>query len=197
MRKLSRRPAVRRVALALALASSLPAFAHVTPNVELVKKGEFIRESLPGAARFFEESLALSRGDRAALRRETGWEPSEEDAKVYVGRDAGGRRVGTVVLVWVPSQHGPIGVAAAFEPDGRVRRAAVTDAGSEPLAWVRPLVDAGGLAAFDGLPLDARPDPAKVAPQVAGRMNRYYAEVVAQGVARAQALARLSLAEGK
>jgi hypothetical protein len=192
MRKLARPLA----ALALALAA-VPCLAHVTPNVELVKKGEFIRESLPGAARFFEESLALSRGDRAALRRETGWEPSDEDAKVYVGRDSGGRRVGTVVLVWVSSQHGPVGVAAAFEPDGRIRRAAVTDAASEPLVWLRPLLDAGGLAAFDGLALAARPDPAKVAPQVAGRMNRYYAEVVAQGVVRAQALARLSLAEGK
>lgn len=184
-------------ALAFALASAIPVLAHVTPNVELVKKGEFIRESLPGATRFFEETLALSRGDRAALRRSTGWEPGDEDAKVYVGRDASGRRVGTVVLVWVASQHGPVGVAAAFEPDGRVRRAAVTDVGSEPLAWVRPLVDAGGFAAFDGLPLDARPDPAKVAPQVAGRMNRYYAEVVAQGVARAQALERLSLVAGR
>ena len=183
--------------LAVALAAAVPALAHVTPNVELVKKGEFIRESLPGAAHFFEESLALSADDRAAVRRATGWEPNEEDAKVYVGRDGGGRRVGTVVLLWVPSQHGPIGVAAAFEPDGRLHRAAVTDAGSEPLAWVRPLVDAGGLAALDGLPLDARPDPAKIAPQVAGRMNRYYAEVVAQGVARAQALARLSIAAGK
>ena len=184
-------------ALALSLAAALPAVAHVTPNVELVKKGEFIRESLPGAARFFEETLALSAADRAALRRETGWEPSDEDAKVYVGRDGEGRRVGAVVLVWVPSQHGPVDVATAFEADGKVRRVAVTDAGSEPLIWVRPLLDAGGLAAFAGLPLDARPDPAKVAPRVDGRMNRYYAEVVSQGVARAQALERLSLAAGK
>lgn len=195
MRNLSR-PLAVFATCALALAA-IPAAAHVTPNVELVRKGEFIRESLPGAARFFEETLALNAADRAALRRETGWEPGEDDAKVYVGRDGAGQRVGTVVLVWVPSQHGPVGVAAAFEPDGKVRRAAVTDAGSEPLVWLRPLLEAGGLAAFDGLALGAHPDPAKVAPQVAGRMNRYYAEVVAQGVARAQALERLSLAAGK
>jgi hypothetical protein len=193
MRKLARSLA----ALAVALAPAVPALAHVTPNIELVKKGEFVRESLPGAAHFFQESLALSPGDRATVRRATGWEPSDEDAKVYVGRDGDGRRVGTVALVWVPSQHGPVGVATAFEADGKVRRVAVTDAGSEPLIWVRPLLDAGGLAAFSGLPLDARPDPAKVAPQVEGRMNRYYAEVVAQAVARAQALERLSLATGK
>jgi hypothetical protein len=183
--------------VAALLTAALPVSAHVTPNVELVKKGEFIQQSLPGAARFFEEKLALSAEDRAAIRRATGWVPGDEDARIYVGRDAERRRVGTVVLLWMPSQHGPVGVAVAFGAEARVRRAAVTDVGSEPLAWVRPLVEAGGLAAFEGLALDAKPDPAKVAPQVAGRMNRYYAEVVAQAVARAQALERLSIAAGR
>jgi len=177
--------------------TALPAFAHVTPNVELVKQGEFIRQSIAGASRFFEERLALSPADRAAVRQATGWVPGEEDAKVYVGRDGAGGRVGTAVLLWMPSQHGPLAVAVAFGPEGRVLKAAVTDAGSEPLAWIRPLVDGGGLAAFAGLGLDARPDPAKVAPQAKGAMNRYYAEVIAQAIARAQALARVSLAAGK
>ncbi len=189
--------AVLIVALCLSLAAALPAAAHVTPNVELVKKGEFIQQSLAGASRFFEEKLLLSAEDRAAVRQATGWTPGDEDAKVYVGRDGQGRRVGTVVFVWMPSQHGPVGVAAAFGADGKVLRAAVTDVGSEPLAWVRPLVENDGLAPLAGLALDARPDPAKVAPQVTGAMNRYYAEVIAQAVARAQALERLSLAAEK
>lgn len=185
------------VSAATLAAAALPAFAHVTPNVELVKKGEFIQQSLAGASRFFEEKLALSPADRAAVRQATGWLPGEDDAKVYVGRDAAGRRVGTAVLLWMPSQHGPLAVATAFGSDGRVVKTAVTDAGSEPLAWIRPLVDGGGLAAFAGLGLDAKPDPAKVAPQATGAMNRYYAEVIAQAVARAQALERVSLAAGK
>jgi hypothetical protein len=189
--------AVLIVALGLSLAAALPATAHVTPNVELVKKGEFIQQSLAGASRFFEEKLLLSAEDRAAVRQATGWTSGDEDAKVYVGRDGEGRRVGTVVFVWMPSQHGPVGVGAAFGPEGKVLRAAVTDAGSEPLAWIRPLLAADGLAPLAGLALDARPDPVKVAPQVTGAMNRYYAEVIAQAVARAQALVRLSLAAGK
>ena len=37
------------------------------------------------------------------------------------------------------------------------------DIGSEPLSWIRPLLDKGGLAAFAGLPPDAPLDPARIA----------------------------------
>jgi hypothetical protein len=194
MRKIA---SVLIVSAAVFAGAALPVSAHVTPNVELVKKGEFIQQSLAGASRFFEEKLAFSPADRSAVRQATGWVPSEEDARVYVGRDGAGRRVGTAVLLWMPSQHGPLAVAVAFGPEGKVVKAAVTDVGSEPLAWVRPLIDAGGLAAFAGLELDGKPDPAKVTPQVTGAMNRYYAEVIAQAIGRAQALERVSLAAGR
>jgi len=179
------------------LVAALPAAAHVTPNVELIKKGDFIQQSLPGATRFLEQRLTLGDTDLQAVRRATGWTPSDEEAKIYVGRDGEGRRAGTVVFLWVPSQHGPVSVAAAFGPAGRIVRATVTDAGSEPLAWIRPLLQADGMAAFNGLALDAAPDAAKVAPAVRGTMSRYYAGVIAQGVARAQALARVSMAAAK
>jgi hypothetical protein len=188
------------VALSLGLllaGAALPALAHVTPNVELMKKGEFIQQSLPGATRFFEEKLVLSSEDRAAIRLATGWAPGEDDAKVYVGRDAQGRRIGTVAIVWMPSQHGPVGVGIAFGPDGKLLRTAVTDVGSEPLAWVRPLLEGDGLAPWSGLALDAKPDPLKIAPAVTGAMNRYYAEVIAGAVGRGQALVRVSLATEK
>ncbi len=186
------------VVLSLASAlCALPAFAHVTPNVELLKKGEFVERSLPGATRFLEQKLTFGANDLAAVKKATGWTPSEEDARIYVGRDARGERVGTVVLLWVPSEHGPVGVGVAFGGDGKILRTAVTDAGSEPLAWIRPLLAGDGLATWNGLALDAAPDPARVAPQVTGRMSRYYAEVVAEGVKRAQAVERVSLAVAK
>jgi hypothetical protein len=189
------RPQLAALAAALAAAvAGAPAAAHVTPNVELVKRGEFVQQSLGGASRFFEQRLAFGAADVAAIRGRTGWTPSEEDAKVYLGRDAQGRLVGSAVFVWMPSEHGPVGIAAAFDPAGRILRAAVTDIGSEPLGWVRPLLAGDGMAAWGGLPLDARPEPGKLAPAVAGRMSRYYAEVIAQGVERAQAVARVSLA---
>ncbi|HEY8019925.1 MAG TPA: hypothetical protein VIH93_02420 [Thermoanaerobaculia bacterium] len=190
---------MRKALLLISLLATvaLPAAAHVTPNVELVKKGDFIQQSLPGATRFLEQKLSLGDADLASVRHATGWTPSEEDAKIYVGRDASGGRAGTVVLLWMPSQHGPVGVAVAFGPEGKIARATVTDVGSEPLAWIRPLLQADGMSAFAGLPLDAAPDAAKIAPGVAGTMSRYYAKVIAQAVARAQALERVSMAAAK
>jgi hypothetical protein len=171
-----------------------PVFAHVTPNVELMRRGEFVRQSLGAASRFSEQQLRFGAADLVAIKGRTGWTPGEDEVKVYLGRDAGGRLVGSVVFLWIPSQHGPVGIAVAFDPAGKVLQAAVTDVGSEPLAWVRPLLQGGGLAALAGLPLDAAPDPARIGPAVTGSMPRYYAGVIAAGVARAQAVERVSLA---
>jgi hypothetical protein len=184
------------LALAAALAAR-PSLAHVTPNIELVKKGEFVQQCLPGATRFLEQKLTFGGKDVLAVKKATGWTPSEEDARIYVGRNAQGERVGTVVLLWMPSEHGPVGVGVAFAGDGKLLRAAVTDAGSEPLTWIRPLLTGEGLATWNGLALDAAPDPARVAPQVTGRMSRYYAEVLAQSVERAQAVERVSMAASR
>jgi hypothetical protein len=174
-----------------ALLVPLALFAHITPNVELVRRGEFLKLGLPEATRFFEKQMMISRGDGAAIRKATGWVPSEEDTKVYVGRDAQSQLVGTVVFLWMPSQHGPLGIGVVFRADGTVRRVAVTDVSSEPLAWVRPLIDGGGMAAFEGLSADAAPDPSRVAPLAGGSMSRYYARMIAGGVTRAQAVQRV------
>jgi hypothetical protein len=182
------------LAVVAAATAATPAFAHVTPNVTLLKRGEFVKQSLPAATEFFQQKLAFGGVDAAAIKSRTHWTPSEEEVQVYLGRDAGKRLVGSVLFLWVPSEHGPVGVAVAFDPAGKILQAAVTDAGSEPLAWVRPLLQGDGMAAFAGMPLDASPDPARVAPAVTGTMSRYYAEIISQGVMRAQAVERLSLA---
>lgn len=178
--------------LALAALSAATAFAHVTPNVELLKKGDFVRQSLPNASQYLEKKLAVGSADLAAIKRATGWTPSEEDVKVYVGRDRQGTLLGTVVFLWVPSEHGPVGIGVAFNAAGAVLRADVTDVGSEPLAWVRPLLAANGMAVFTGLSLSAPPDPVKLSPAVTGTMSRYYAKVIADGLARAQEIERVA-----
>ena len=197
MRKRKALCVVLSITAALAALAVVPAAAHVTPNIELVKKGEFVEQSLPGATRFLEQKLTFGGSDAAAVKKATGWTPTPEEARIYVGRNAQGERMGTVVLLWIPSAHGPVGVGVAFASDGKVLRAAVTDAGSEPLTWIRPLLTADGLATWNGLALDAVPDPTRVAPQVTGRMSRYYAEVLADSVKRAQAVERVSLAAAK
>lgn len=179
------------LAAAAAVSVSLPLLAHVTPNVVLVKRGEFLRSTLPGAIKFSEKQLMIGGPDMAAIRRATGWAPSEEEAKLYLGRDAQDGVVGTVAFVWMPSEHGPMGIGVAFDAGATITRVAVTDVGMEPLAWVRALVEAGGMSAFDGLSIDHKADPASVAPSARGAMTRYYAGVIAAAVARAQALERV------
>jgi len=160
--------------------------AHVTPNVALVRRGDFVKESLPGATKFFEKSL--SPAAIAAVQKETGWSPSSEEAKIFVGRDDGGQLVGTVVFLWVPSQHGPLGLGVAFGPDGKIRRATVTDVGTEPLVWVRPLLRDGAIIGVDAVSLAESLDAARVAPEATGSMCRYYCKVVCDGITRAQAM---------
>ncbi len=174
--------------VALSFAASL--FGHVTPNVELVRKGEFLRQSLPQATQFFERKIPTEGPDFVAIRDATGWAPSEGNARLYVGRDAQGKIVGSVVFLWTPSQHGPLRVGVAFDAEGAIRRVTVTDVASEALACVRPVLAAGGMEAFIGLPVGASVDPDRVAAQVTGSMSRYYARLIAQSVARARALER-------
>jgi hypothetical protein len=182
----------KRLSGILVFLCAAAALAHITPNVQLVKRGEFLKESLPGAEHYFEKQLMLSGSAGAAIRQATGWSPTSEDTRMYVGRNGKGELVGSVVFLWIPSEHGPVGLAVAFDPQGTIRRAAVTDVGSEPLAWVRPLIDAGGLQSFVGLGQGEKPDPSRVAPAVTAPMSRYYAQILAQGVARAQEVERAS-----
>ena len=168
--------------------------AHVTPNVQLVRRGDFIKTHLPSASKFAEKLLMIGGPDMAAIKSATGWTPTEEDARVYVGRDAADSLVGTVAFVWMPSEHGPVGIGVAFDPQGPIIGADVTDVGTEPLAWLRPLLDSGAMKSFAGSTLDRTTPGTALAPGVGGTMNRYYADVIAKGVARAQALERVSRA---
>jgi hypothetical protein len=184
----------KRIAFALLTLAATAASAHVTPNVQLMKRSDFTKAALPAAAQFFAKTVALTPADQDSIRKQTeGWTPNEEDTRVYVGRDAKGALVGTAIFLWMPSQHGPVGLAVAFDAAGKVLRAEVTDAGSEPLDWIRPLLSSG-LQTFAGLGAGDRPDPERIAPDAHGTMSRYYARVIADGVVRAQALAGALLA---
>lgn len=180
------------LSLVLLVALTAPAAAHVGPTVELVERAAFIRNTLPEATRFFERKLDLGDADRTAIRQAVGWIPSVDDTEIYVGRDDDGALVGTAIFVWTPSQHGPVSVGVIFDPAGAILRVTVTEVGSEPLSWVQPLVDGDGMAAFEGLAPDQTPDPSEVAPEIRGKMSRYYAEVIAEGVQRAQAVERVA-----
>lgn len=180
---------------AIVFSFALALEAHVTPNVVLVRRGDFVKEALSGATKFFEKTLGAPA--IATVRADTGWTPSGEDARVYVGRDDSGRLVGSVVFLWVPSQHGPVSVGVAFSPDGKIRRATVLEVGTEPLAWVRPLLVDGSLSGVEGLALSQAPDPSRIGPLATGAMSRYYARVIAEGIGRAQSVEKSSVGSEK
>jgi hypothetical protein len=171
--------------LSVCLFIAFSAGAHVSPVVQLVGKGDFIRAALPGASQFFERKLDHGTESLNRLAAEIDWTPSPQEIKVYVGRDARNRLVGSVVFLRVPSEHGPLGVGVAFDADGLIDSATVTEVGSEPLAWVRPLLDANALGPLRGQPAGGPVDASKLAPEVTGRMSRYYAEVIGDGIERA------------
>lgn len=175
-------------AAAFGVASALE--AHVTPNVVLVRRGDFVKASLPGATKFFEK--AFEAPVRSPVLAETRWTPSGDDTKIYVGREEDGRLVGSVVFLWIPSQHGPVGIGVAFRPDGTIWRTTVTEIGTEPLVWVRPLLHDGVLPGLEGVSPSMSPDPARIAPEGSGEMSRYYARVIAEGVRWAQAIEKAS-----
>jgi hypothetical protein len=161
------------------------ALGHVTPNVTLVRRGDFVKQAVPGASQYFEQLLDDPKAI-AFVRAATSWSPTAEEARIYVGRDEQGRILGRVVFLWLPSEHGPVGIGVAFDGGGRILQVAVTDVGTEPLVWVRPLLD--HLGALSGLGPDSVPDQAGLAADGSGRMVRYYAEVIIGGVRRSQAI---------
>lgn len=164
---------------------TVAASAHVTPTVQLVHRGDFIRSALPTATQFFERKLDNSVIAALTSDTEAGWHPSPREIKVYVGRDKRHRRVGTVIFLRVPSEHGPVGLGVAYDAGGDILQAVVTEVGSEPLAWCRPLIDAHALSELKGNSASQAVDATTLAPQVHGRMSRYYARILAEGVEHA------------
>ena len=100
--------------LTMCLFVAYSAGAHVSPMVQLVGKGDFIRAALPGASQFFERKLDPGAEALNRLATAIDWKPSPQEIKVYVGRDAGNRLVGSVVFLRVPSEHGPVGVGVCI-----------------------------------------------------------------------------------
>lgn len=180
----------RRICLTLCMCvlAGVAAWGHVTPTVQLERRGDFIRDNLPGATHFFERKLDESAMAALAKSESRKWRPSAREIKVYVGRDADGHEIGAVVFLRVPSEHGPVGLGVAFDAGGVILRAAVMEVGSEPLAWVQPLIDAGGLNTLKGLRAGQPIEAEKLAAGVKGSMSHYYAGIVAKGVARAGAV---------
>ena len=117
------------------------AAAHVTPPVVLVSDRDVLAGSLAGAQRLFVREVRLTSAERQAIQRQTGWSPDEEFYRFYIGRDGQGRTVAATIFMTEYTVHGPVRVAVALGPDGKVKGATVVELTEETYPWMRPLLD--------------------------------------------------------
>ncbi|MGH7392178.1 MAG: hypothetical protein ACREM3_22365 [Candidatus Rokuibacteriota bacterium] len=176
------RPALAAVVLLLSAATVA---AHITPPVVLVSDRDALVGLLSGARRFFVREVRLSPQERSAIKAQTGWMPEDDLYRFYIGRDAEGRLVAASTFVTEYTVHGPVRVAVALGPDGRVRGATVVELTEETYTWVKPLLDRDFTRQFVGQPTSAR----FAAPESGlTEMPRFYGQVIASLVQRAAVL---------
>jgi len=172
-------------AVLIALAVAAPAAAHITPPVVLVSDRDAVVSLLAGARRFFVREVRLTAAEKQAIRQQTGWSPEDDFYRFYIGRDEQGRVVAATVFVTEFTIHGPVRVAAALGPDGKVKGATVVELTEETYPWVKPLLDRNFTRDFVGR--DARGTFA-VSAGGGESMAQFYGQVIASLIQRAAAL---------
>ena len=123
------------------LAAAAPAPAHITPPVVLASDRDAVAGLLSGARRFFVREVRLTPAERQMIRQQTGWSADEDFYRFYIGRDEQGRVVAATVFLTEFTIHGPVRVAVALGPDGKVKGATVVELTEETYPWVKPLLD--------------------------------------------------------
>jgi Na+-translocating ferredoxin:NAD+ oxidoreductase RnfG subunit len=117
------------------------AAAHITPPVVLTSDREAVAGLLAGSKRFFVREVRLSGEERDAIQKQSGWTPSEDFYRFYVGRDDQGAPVAATTFMTEYTIHGPVRVAVGLDPDGKVKGAQVVEITEETYPWVTPLID--------------------------------------------------------
>jgi hypothetical protein len=183
-----------RVLATLVLVALLagPAAAHITPPVVLASDRDTLLGFLAGAKKYFVREVRLSAQERDVLRQQVGWNPDEDFYRFYLGRtDAGGLVAATVFLTEY-TIHGPVRVATALGPDGKVKGARVVELTEETYPWVKPLIDQNFTQAYVGQ--DSRGTFA-LASGAGDAMTQFYGRIVASLVQRSAALYDVAFAK--
>jgi hypothetical protein len=172
----------RLVAIALvAIPLATPARAHITPPVVLASDRDAVAGLLAGARRFFVREVRLTPAEKQAIRQQTGWSPEEDFYRFYIGRDEQGRAVAATVFLTEFTIHGPVRVAVALGPDGKIKGAAVVELTEETYPWVKPLLDRQFTSEYVGR--DARGTFA-VSAGAGDSMTQFYGQIVASLIQR-------------
>ena len=117
--------------------------AHITPPVVLISERDAVLAMTGGAKKFFVREVRLSEEEREAIQRQWGWRPEEERYRFYIGREEAGQLIAAVIFLTDFTIHGPVRVATALGPDGKVRDASVIELTEETYPWLKPLIGQG------------------------------------------------------
>jgi hypothetical protein len=175
-----------RLAGALGLVALAVGFAaaHITPPVVLVSDRDAVAGLLSGARRFFVREVRLSSEERQAIRKQSGWTPDEDFYRFYIGRDEQGRLVAATIFMTEFTIHGPVRVAVALGPDGRVKGATVVELTEETYAWVKPLIDQNFARDFVGQGSAGRFALPEQAGATGDSMTQFYGRLIASLIQR-------------
>jgi hypothetical protein len=167
------------------LAVAAPAPAHITPPVVLASDRDAVAGLLSGARRFFVREVRLTPAERQMIRQQTGWSADEDFYRFYIGRDEQGRVVAATVFLTEFTIHGPVRVAVALGPDGKVKGATVVELTEETYPWVKPLLDREFTREYVGR--DAR-GTFTVSAGGGDSMAQFYGQIIASLIQRAAML---------
>jgi hypothetical protein len=139
-----------------------------------------IRSMTVGAKKHLVREVKLTPEEQRAIASRWGWNATEPVYRFYLGRGENGQIVSAVTFLTEVTVHGPMRVAVALDPDGKVRDARVIEVSEEISTWVEPLVSGGLLRGFVGQ--DSRGGFAAPASQES--MVRFYGEVATRLIQR-------------
>lgn len=162
-----------------------PVGAHITPVAIMRRQADVIRSALPNLAKYTATIVTIGKPQLKQIVDRAHFTPDTDQVKFYDGLDGSGRTVGTVLFQQVNTQHGPIEVGVAIDPDGVVTNVAVTRATVEMKPWVLDVERSGVLSQL----LGARDGAAKsISDGALGGILEYVADTIATAVYRALAL---------
>jgi Na+-translocating ferredoxin:NAD+ oxidoreductase RnfG subunit len=166
--------------LLIIVASAPAALGHITPPVVLVSDRDAVVGLLAGARRFFVREVRLTPAEQQAIRQATNWTPDQDFYRFYIGRDEQSRMVAATVFVTEVTIHGPVRVAVAVGPDGKVKGATVVELTEETYPWTKPLLDRDFTRQYIG-----RDAHASFVTRAAGSdMTAFYGQIIASLIQR-------------
>jgi hypothetical protein len=162
--------------------------AHVTPPVVLSSDREAVAGLLSGSRRFFVREVRLSPAEREAIQKQSGWTPTEDFYRFYLGRDDQGALVAATIFMTEYTIHGPVRVAVGLGPDGKVKGAQVVELTEETYSWVKPLIDQDFARDYVGQGSNGRYTLTDRVRAAGDSMTQFYGQIIVSLVQRAAIL---------